>query len=312
MTSTAKEIGRIPADDPRRRAVRLVNPISESQPELRTNLLVTLLDTARRNVSRGMTDLALFETGLVVRPEPGTAAAPLLSGGELPSAADLARLMTAVPPQPRRVAGVLTGLREPGGWWGPGRRADHTDAIEAALLVGRCLGVSLVATADPDHMPWHPGRNVRLTLADGTLVGHAGELHPKVVAALDLPTRAVAFEVFLDAVIAAMPGEPVQATPVSTFPVAKEDIALVVDAAVPVGELLEAVRDGIRSVGDVLEELRVFDVYTGAQVGEGRKSVAFSLRLRAPDRTLTAEETAAVRAAAVAEAGRRFGAVLRS
>jgi len=153
---------------------------------------------------------------------------------------------------------------------------------------------------------------VRLALADGTLVGHAGELHPKVVAALDLPTRAVAFEVDLDVVIAAMPGEPVQATPVSTFPVAKEDIALVVDAPVPVGELLTAVRDGIRSVGDVLEELRVFDVYTGVQVGEGRKSVAFSLRLRAPDRTLTAEETAAVRAAAVAEAGRRFGAVLRS
>jgi len=81
---------------------------------------------------------------------------------------------------------------------------------------------------------------------------------------------------------------------------------------VPVGELLTAVRDGIRSVGDVLEELRVFDVYTGAQVGEGRKSVAFSLRLRAPDRTLTADDTAAVRAAAVAEANRRFGAVLRS
>lgn len=302
----------IPADDPRRRAVRLVNPISESQPELRTNVLVTLLDTARRNVSRGMTDLALFETGLVVRPVPGTLAAPLLPGGALPSEADLARLMAAVPPQPRRIAGVLTGLREPGGWWGPGRRADHTDAIEAALLVGRCLGVSLVATADPDHMPWHPGRNVRLTLADGTLVGHAGELHPKVVAALDLPTRAVAFEVDLDAVIAAMPGEPAQATPVSTFPVAKEDIALVVDAGVAVGELLTAVRDGIASTGDVLEELRVFDVYTGAQVGEGRKSVAFSLRLRAPDRTLTADETAAVRAAAVGEANRRFGAELRS
>jgi len=301
----------IPQGDPRRRAVRLVNPIAEGQPEMRTNVLVTLLDTARRNVSRGTTDLAVFEIGLVVRPEDGAGAAPLLPGGSRPSAQDLAALDAAIPPQPRRVAGVLAGLREPAGWWGPGRRADHTDALEAALAVGRCLGVPLTVAADR-HMPWHPGRTARITLADGTLVGHAGELHPKVVAALDLPARAVAFEVDLDVVIGAVPTEPAQATPVSTFPVAKEDIALVVDAGVSVGELLAAVRDGIATVGDVLEDLRLFDVYTGPQVGEGRMSVAFSLRLRASDRTLTAEETAAVREAVVAETGRRFGAVLRS
>jgi phenylalanyl-tRNA synthetase beta chain len=208
---------------------------------------------------------------------------------------------------------VLAGLREPAGWWGEGRRVDHTDAIEAALLVGRCLGVELTPVADAGHAPWHPGRAAALRLADGTVVGHAGELHPKVVAALDLPERAAAFEVDLDAVIAAMPTEPAAARPISTFPVAKEDIALVVDASVAVGELLAVVREAASSaVGDVLEEVRVFDVYTGAQVGEGRKSVAFSLRLRALDRTLTAGETAAVREAVVAAAGERFGAELRA
>lgn len=304
----------LPQDDPRRRAARLVNPLREEQPELRTSLLVTLLDTVRRNVSRGTTDLAVVEVGLVTRPLHDATAAPQLPGGTLPSDDDLRRLRDAVPPQPRRVAGVLTGLREPAGWWGPGRRADHTDAIEAALLVGRAVGVELRVRADGDHAPWHPGRTARVELADGTLVGHAGELHPRVVAGLDLPPRAAAFEVDLDVVLAAMPGEPVQAVPVSTFPAAKEDIALVVDEVVPAGDVLDAVRVGASAspAGAVVEDVHLFDVYTGPQVGEGRRSLAFALRLRAADRTLTAEEAAQVRDAVVAEAHRRFGAELRA
>lgn len=300
----------LPEDDARRTAVRLVNPLSDEQPEMRTNLLVTVLDTVRRNVGRGATDLAVFEIGLVTRPT-GNGAAPALPGGVRPSDADLERLAAAVPHQPRRVAGVLTGAREAAGWWGPGRRADHTDAIAAALLVARTVGVEVVVSAD-QHAPWHPGRTARLTLADGTLVGHAGELHPTVVQSLRLPARAAAFEVDLDVLTAARPSGPVQASPVSTFPVAKEDIALVVDASVPAGEVLAAVRDGASSaVGEIVEELRLFDVYTSPELGPDRKSLAFALRLRAPDRTLTAQEAAAVRESAVAEAHRRVGAVLR-
>ncbi|MBB2925165.1 phenylalanine--tRNA ligase subunit beta [Cellulomonas cellasea] len=304
----------LPADDDRRRAVRLVNPLDDSQREMRTSLLATLLDTARRNVSRGTTDLAVFEIGLVTRPVAGAHPAPRLPGGVRPSDADLAALRTAVPAQPRRLAGVLTGQRDPAGWWGPGRRADHSDAIAGALLVARTLGVELVVRQDADHAPWHPGRCARLETADGALVGHAGELHPKVVAALDLPVRAAAFEVDLDVLLAAAPTEPVQVVEISTFPVAKEDVALVVEADVPAGDVQAAVRAGAVSsaAGDVLEELRLFDVYTGPQVGDGKKSLAFSLRLRAADRTLTAEETAGVRESVVAEADRRFGAHLRA
>ncbi len=298
----------LPADDARRRALRLANPLADTQPELRTNLLTTLLETARRNVGRGTTDLALFEIGLVTRPVEGAAPAPRLPGAVRPSDEDLARLAAAVPPQPRRLAGFLSGLREPAGPWGPGRRGDHTDAIAGALLVGATVGVGLHPRADASHAPWHPGRCARIELADGTLAGHAGELHPQVLARLDLPARSVAFEVDLDVVLGAAATEPLQARPVSPFPVGKEDLALVVDADVPAGEVAQAVRDG---AGELLEELRLFDVYTGPQVGEGRKSLAFSLRLRAPDRTLTAQDAAAVRDAAVAEAARRVGAVLR-
>ncbi|NCT89934.1 phenylalanine--tRNA ligase subunit beta [Cellulomonas sp. APG4] len=306
------ELG-LAADDPRRGGLRLVNPMSEEQPLLRTDLLVTLLDTARRNVARGNEDVALFETGLVT-PAPAPAPAPAPVGGVRPADEVLAQIVRAVPPQPRHVAGVVMGDRERAGWWGEGRRGDHTDAIAAAQLVARTAGAPVTVSAQGAPMPWHPGRTARLELPDGTLVGYAGELHPTVVEALRLPVRASAFEVDLDALLAARPSEPVQARPVSTFPVAKEDIALVVDDTVAGAELLAAVHDGASgsSAGDVVEEVRLFDVYTGPQVGQGRRSVAFSLRLRAPDRTLTAAETLAVRESAVAEASRRCGAELRA
>lgn len=304
----------LPADDERRRTVRLVNPLTESHASLRTNLLVTLLDTARRNVSRGQSDLAVFEIGLVTRPAADAPAAPRLPGGVRPSDADLAALDAAVPAQPRRVAGVLAGAVEAAGWWGPGRRADHTDALAAARRVADVVGVDLVVTADAEHLPWHPGRCARLTLSDGTLVGHAGELHPNVVATLGLPARAAAFELDLDVLLAAASGEPLQALPVSAFPVAKEDVALVVPSQVPAADVLDAVRVGAAAgpAGDVVEDVRLFDVYVGDQIPAGTKSLAFSLRLRAADRTLTAQETAGVREAVVAEAQRRFGATLRA
>jgi len=298
----------LPADDARRHGLVLRNPMSAERGQMRTTLLVTLLDTARRNVARGHADLALFEIGLVTLPVPGTAPAPLLPGGVRPSDEDLAALRAAVPHQPRRVAGVLAGQRDRAGWWGPARDADWTDALAAARLVADRTGADVVVERDADTAPWHPGRCARLSLPDGTLVGHAGELHPKVVETLSLPARTVAFEVDLDVLLGAAPTGPRQAVPVSTFPLAKEDIALVVDASVPAEDVFAAVRDG---AGDLLEELWLFDVFTGEQVGDGMKSLAFSLRLRGQDRTLTGEDAARVRADAVAEAHRRTGATLR-
>ncbi|MFN8076372.1 MAG: phenylalanine--tRNA ligase subunit beta [Kineosporiaceae bacterium] len=295
----------LPADDARRRAVRLANPLSDEQPELRTWLLPGLLEAVRRNVGRGQVDLALFEVGLVARPAPEPTTAARLPVGQRPSDEALQALRDAVPAQPRRVAIAFTGQRELPGWAGHGRAADWADAVDAALHVARTLGVEPQVSAD-DHAPWHPGRCARLEV-DGVLVGHAGELHPKVLAALGLPPRTSGAELDLDALIAAAPDR-VVATPVRTFPVAKEDVALVVDAATPAGVVADALRAG---GGQLLEDVRLFDVYQGSQVGEGRKSLAFALRLRAEDRTLTAAESAQVRDAAVAEAGRRVAAVLR-
>ncbi|WP_396452046.1 phenylalanine--tRNA ligase subunit beta [Actinomadura sp.] len=294
----------IPADDARRRTMRLANPLSEQEPLLRTTLLPGLLKILALNVGRGFGDTALFEIGVVFRPRADAPErAPRLAVDRGPTAEEIAAVEAALPDQPHRVAVVLSGAREPAGWWGPGRPALWADAVEAARTVAREVGVELTVKTD-QHAPWHPGRCAALYAGD-TLVGHAGELHPRVTKAYGLPARSCAMELELRRL-----GEPVsvRAPHVSSYPVATQDVALVVDSAVPAAEVEAALRDG---AGDLLESVRLFDVYTGEQVGEGRKSLAYSMRFRAPDRTLTAEEASQARDAAVAAASARTGAVLR-
>ncbi|NVI87478.1 phenylalanine--tRNA ligase subunit beta [Actinomadura sp. BRA 177] len=294
----------LPAGDARRRTMRLANPLSEQEPLLRTTLLPGLLKVLALNVGRGFGDAALFEIGVVFRPRPDAPErAPRLAVDRGPTAEEIASLEAALPDQPHRVAVVLSGDREPSGWWGPGRPAVWADAIEAARMVAHEVGVELTAKA-AQHARWHPGRCAALYAGD-TLVGHAGELHPRVTKAYGLPARSCAMELELR-----RRGEPVsvRASHVSSYPVATQDVALTVGSAVPAAEVESALRDG---AGDLLEAIRLFDVYTGEQAGEGRKSLAYSLRFRAPDRTLTAEEASQARDAAVAAASERTGAVLR-
>jgi phenylalanyl-tRNA synthetase beta chain len=300
-------------EDPRRPAVRVANPLSEDQPQLRTTLLPGLLRTLVRNIGRGFPDTDLFETGQVFLPRPGSpGVAPILATDRGPTEAELAVLAAALPDQPGRVAGVLAGQRELSGWWGPGRAESWADAIEAARSVGAVSHLALEARAAAEA-PWHPGRCAALYVRAGGgewLAGHAGELHPRVVAAYGLPPRTSAFELDLAVLAAAAAAaDPVRGPALSAYPLATQDVALVVSAEVPAAEVMAALRAG---AGDLLEDLRLFDVYTGAQLGEGSKSLAYTLRLRAPDRTLTAAEAAAARDAAVAEAARRTGAVLRA
>jgi phenylalanyl-tRNA synthetase beta chain len=291
--------------DPRVPSVRIANPVSDEEPYLRTTLLPGLFAALARNVGRGLTDVALFEAGPIFRARADATPPPVLPPGVRPSAEQLVALDNALPAQPSRIAAVLTGARELNGWWGPGRAAAWPDAVAAVRTIARAVGLEVTVTADP-HAPFHPGRCAALWIGD-TLFGHAGELHPRVIEACGLPRRTVAMEVSLDVLIASAP-EIAAAPVVSAYPPATIDIAVVVPSEVPSGEVAEALRAG---AGELLESLRLFDVYAGDQVGPGRKSLAFTLRLRAPDRTLTAEEATAVRDAAVAEAARRHGAHLR-
>lgn len=292
----------VPEDDPRRNMVRLANPIAEDAPYMRSTLLASLLDGARRNAGRG-NDVALVEAGLVTLPRPDVVS-PLPAVGVLPSDADLAGVHAAVPQQPQHVAAVVAGSLARGGVLGTPRPVDWAGAIELAQLAGSAVGVRLVPSA-ANLAPWHPGRCAALSV-EGTTIGHAGELHPRVVEALGLPERAVAFELDLDAMLAAVDPTPFSPRPVSTHPPAKEDIALVMDASIPSGTALQVVRE---AAGEIAEEVRLFDEYRSEALGE-RKSLAFALRMRA-DHTLSAEETAQVRQNIIDAAAQTLGATLR-
>ena len=295
-----------PPQDVRRRSESLVNPLSDELPLLRTSVLDTLLDALRRNIARGQRDVAVYELGLVTigREEPSNAPVP---GIEVrPDADTLAQIRGAVPEQPRHVAMAAAGDVERGGPWAPARKVDASDAVAWALALGTALGLDLVVAAT-ERSPWHPGRVASITLQDGTVVGHAGELHPKVTSALDLPARTVAAELDVDVLVAAT-GVPRQATELSTYPPAHTDVALVVAEDVPAGHVETALRSG---AGDRLESVQLFDIYRGEQVGEGRKSLAYRLTFRAAERTLTTDEVSGLRDSAVAAAAERTGAVQR-
>ncbi|MDT9594678.1 phenylalanine--tRNA ligase subunit beta [Nocardioides zeae] len=297
----------VPSDDERRRTVRLANPLSAQEPSYTTTLLTGTLTAAARNTGRGLPGVALFETGAVAFAS--DVPAPLLGVDRRPTDEELAALLAAVPRQPLHLTLVLGGVLEAGGWWGAARDAGWADVLGLVRVLADELGVELRVAAD-ELAPWHPGRCARVSVVvDGEEqpLGHAGELHPRIAARLDLPARTSVAELDLDVLFAAAP-ETVRAPRFSAYPVAKEDVALLVDASVPAGEVEAALREG---AGELLESLRLFDVYTGAGVQEGHKSLAFALRFRAADRTLGEGEAAAARDAAVALAGERTGAVLR-
>ncbi|MEE6388124.1 phenylalanine--tRNA ligase subunit beta [Microbacterium paraoxydans] len=288
-------------------SIRLANPLDGQVPFLRRSLIPGLLQTAHRNISRGLTDLALFETGAVFVPEPGveygTAEVPPL--GVRPSDEVLAALDASIPPQERHVAVLLTGNVSPRQ---PGRAAEAAglvEALDAVRVIGAAAGIE-IDVVQTQRAALHPGRTGALVAA-GEEVGYVGELHPAVAEEADLPGRATVLELDLDRLLTLAGGRIVAAS-LSTFPAATQDVSLTLPAEVPAGEVRAALAEG---AGALLESVRLVDDYRGEGVPEGSKSLTFALRFRADDRTLTAAEASAAKMAGVAVAAERFGAALR-
>jgi phenylalanyl-tRNA synthetase beta chain len=291
------------ADDPRRHTTSVLNPLEADRPHLATTLLPALLEALSRNVSRGFGDVALFSIAQVVQPTVQTRAISLIPTDRRPTDAEIALLDEALPKQPVHVGVVLTGLREPRGPWGSGRRVEAADAFEAVRVIARAAGVD-VELRPAQHLPWHPGRCAEVVV-DGRVIGHAGQLHPAVIERSGLPKGTCAAELDVDAI----PHSGALPSPrVSPFPAVFQDLSLVVGEEVAAQGVIDAVRAG---AGDLLEDIALFDVYTGPQIGDGRKSLTLALRFRAADRTLTEDEASAARDAGVAAAADRLGAVLR-
>ena len=288
-------------------SVKLANALDASTPFLRRSLLPGLIGVARRNLSRGLTDLDVFELGLVFLPEEGRdyGAAELPIGWERPADDVLSGLDAGIPAQPRHLAVLLTGDRSPKQPGRPAEPAGIADALDAVRRVAHAAGAR-VEFAQGAHHALHPGRTAEVRVA-GQVVGYAGELHPALAAEADLPRVVAVAEVDLDAIIA-LTDPAVEARTIGTLPAATQDLSLVVDAEVPAAAVADAVREG---AGELLEELRLVDDYRGTGVPEGAKSLTFALRFRAVDRTLTAAEASDAKLAGAAVAAERTGAAIR-
>ena len=308
----------LPADDERRQAVRIANPLADDAPLLRTSVLDSLIDVAVRNVSRGIGDVALYEVGNVTT-SAGVVPAPIPGVAQRPSQAEIEALAAGTPRQRLHLGAILCGQHGYSGVLQHVRNWDWADAVELVRDIASLLGVKL-HVANAERAPWHPGRcaEIRIVVPTknptrpqiGEVIGYAGELHPRIVKKLGLPERACAVELDLHALIERSSSQPVvKAQPVSTYPAAKEDFAFVVDEATPSQAVAAAI---IIAGGKLLDDVRLFDVYRGPQLGPGRKSLAFSVRLRASDHTLSASETEAARARIIKQVGKYTGAKLRA
>ena len=296
------DIWDLAAEDPRRRVVGVQNPLEADKAILGTTLLPNMLEAIERNVARGRRDLSLF--GLQQVSFQRAEVSPMPSVVKRPSEAEIKELLDSLPDQPLHVATVATGQIEFGGPWGKGRDYTYADAIEAARLVARAAGIEVEVSA-AEELPWHPGRCAAIKVGAET-VGYAGELHPQILRDLGLPARTCAMEID----VTALPLEEGFPAPVlSAFPALHQDIALVVDDDVPAEEVRRAVAEG---AGDLLENVRLFDIFRGEQLGEGKKSLAFEIVFRASDRTLTDEEVNEHRLAAAQLAQQRLGAQMRA
>ena len=286
----------------RAKTFTIANPMSDEFPYLRTHLTPGLLSAAARNLARGEKSVALFETGSVFRNVTKLNSVGPVSTSKRPTSSQIKKIYESVPKQALHIGGVIAGEFSDSGWWGKGRIAEWSDAVDLAAELITETGNSF-AISNVELAPWHPGRCAEFRI-NGQPVAHAGEIHPRISAALGLPERTVAFVVIVDA----LPyREFVQATPVNTMPAAIQDISLFVDQKISAAEVEAALVSG---AGELLESIHLFDRFQ--KEGESQVSLAFSLVFRAPSRTLTADEVSELRIAAGAEATKRCGAIIRS
>lgn len=271
--------------------ITLANPISADKVAMRHTLLAGMLQVAASN-ARHTDRQRLFEIGRVYLP---------VAGEQLPA-------------EPTHIGLLMMGPRDLPNWQGDARRAsvdffDLKGAVEALIKDLRIAGK--VSYRPVEHSTFHPGRVAELVI-DKRTVGVLGEVHPLVRQAfglgLDLEKPVLAAELDLDALVANVPMLR-NIEPVPTQPAVYQDIALVVDRSVSAADLEAVIRE---AGGDLLEDVRLFDVYEGESIPAGKKSLAYSLTYRAPDRTLTDKEVAKAHSRIARAAEKRLGATLRA
>ena len=261
-------------NDPRRNVVKLRNPLGEDTSVMRTTLVPSMLNTVAANLNRNIPGGMLFELSKVF--------VPAEKAGELP--AEKTALCIAA--------------------YGEGVDFYTVKNIVTWLLAKFGVQASIAAGGDSYY---HPGRKAIMAVGS-TRLAALGEIHPDVAEAFDIKGRVVVAEVDLDA-LRPLEKDFYGIKPLPKFPAVSRDIAVVVDEAVGAGTMMDAIR---AAAGKLLEDAKLFDIYRGEKLGAQRKSVAFAITLRAPDRTLTDEEINAAMEKVLKALSEKFGAELRA
>ena len=270
----------------------LANPIAADLSDMRPSLIPGLIAAAQRNTDRGFPDAALFEVGPIFR-------------GDRPE------------DQFTAAAGVRTRLAKPEGvgrhWSTAAVPVDAFDVKADALAALAAAGAPTQALqVVPGGPAWyHPGRSGTFQIGPQSVLGHFGELHPRTLEALDADGPVVAFEILLEK-IPEPKVKPTRAKPsleLSSFQPIERDFAFVVDQSIRAGDLVRAAQSGDRKL---ITKIAVFDVYQGAGIEPGKKSIAIAVTLQPRDKTMTDQEIEAVAGKIVAEVKKRTGAVLRA
>jgi len=285
-----KDLAAVSPDQP----LRVANPLTVEQAVMRTTLLAALLRNVGYNLARGVRDVKLYELGRVYLREIDERH----PSGELAWPAH----------EPRRLALVLTGARRAKSWSGGGDEADFYDLKGAVEDVLEAMGIEDARFQPGSHPALHPTSSTALAVG-GKPAGHLGQVHPTVAAHFEVPQQTFVAELDWEVLLArSIALRELHGVP--RFPAVARDLAFVVEAAVPAEKLLEEIRGA--DTAKLLENVTLFDVYRGAPVPEGRKSVAFGLSLRAPDRTLTDAEADSLCSAIRDRLKARLGAEIRA
>ena len=292
-------------NDERQNLVRLDNPLSEDLPYLRSTLLPGLFDAVIRNISRGNDNLALFEQGSVyLKPKKKQSKIkPQLL--RRPSSKEIQLLDELIPVQPKMISSILTGEKYNSGWWPNSQKYNWHDPIEMVARLCEEYGIK-VSVKNANNAPFHPGRCAEISIGE-KILGYAGEFNPSVLEKIGINGKVYGFEIEGDLIVEL--AQVIKAPVFSSMPVVKEDLAFVVAKSVTAKEVIETIK---KSSGDLLESVRLFDVYEGANVGEDKKSLAFSLRFRAFDRTLNSEEISTLRGQIIEAVQQRHRGSLRA
>lgn len=270
---------------PAAKPIALSMPMSEERSVLRTSLVPHLLDTALYNRNRNMDDVAVFEIGKV-----------FVSSEEQ---------LTALPQEKLMLGIVWTGKRSPEHWGGKAEKVDFYDLKGVFEKLTTVLGIAGVQYSAAQPEGFHPGRTANIAIG-ASPIGRLGQLHPALQQAKDLEDTYV-LEIELEPLIEQAEFR-IEYKPLPKYPAIGRDMAVVVDEEVPVGNIRSTAE---AAAGSLLESIEVFDIYTGERLGGGKKSVAFTLVYRHPDRTLTDDEVAELHGKVVTALEQTFAAELR-